>query len=269
MTRGDAAALLAVLREAAAEAATEIRAAAPRVRTIAWQPKVSPADFVSEVDVTAEGRIREVIARHLPEAAFLGEETASAIDPATLARGVTIVADPLDGTTNFLHGFPEYAVSIAAVVDGTLAAGVVLHVPRDEWTTATAGGGTFRGDERLTVSPITDPRRALIGTGFPFKSVEDIPPYQAQMARVMAGAAGVRRPGAASLDLASVAGGRFDAFWEMILAPWDVAAGILLVREAGGVCTDLDGAPATVAHSGIVAGSPAIHAWLLATLHDG
>ena len=132
-----------------------------------------------------------------------------------------------------------------------------------------AGGGARLDGERIRVSTIDNPQRALIGTGFPFKNLADIAPYLRQMSRVMAGVSGVRRPGAASLDLASVACGRFDAFWEIMLAPWDIAAGMLLIREAGGVVTDLSGAPCPVAHTGLVAGNPAMHAWLMRTLKDG
>ena len=179
------------------------------------------------------------------------------------------VVDPLDGTTNFLHGYPEYAVSIGVLSEGVLVAAVVIDVPGGETFTATAGGGTFLNGAPVTVSAIGNPQRALIGTGFPFRNHAEIAPYQAQMTRVMTGVSGVRRPGAASIDLASVACGRFDAFWETMLAPWDIAAGMLLVREAGGVVTDAAGEPARVAHTSIVAGNPVMHRWLLETLAGG
>lgn len=278
--------LLAVARRAAGAAAGVIRAAAPRVRTLEWVAK-APTDFVSAVDLEAEARIIEIVRAELPDARMLAEESAAGVDRAALTRGLVVVADPLDGTTNFLHGYPEYAVSIAVVRDGTPVAAVVVNVPRDEWFTATAGGGTqvSHGDhgrpggapggarggapgesDRGTpcrVSAITDPQRALIGTGFPFRDVADIPGYQAQMSRVMAGASGVRRPGAASLDLASVAAGRFDAFWETMLSPWDFAAGMLLVTEAGGVASRVDGGPLSpLESSSVLAGSPMMHDWL-------
>jgi myo-inositol-1(or 4)-monophosphatase len=254
--------LVAIARLAAEAAVAVIRVAAPRVRSIDWRNK-APADFVSEVDVEAEARILEVVVKELPEARVLAEESAVEIDTAALRSGLAVVVDPLDGTTNFLHGYPEYAVSIAILKDGAPVAAVVVNVPRDEWFTATVGGGTLCGATRCSVSTIADPRRALIGTGFPFKSVADIPPYQAQMSRVMAGAAGVRRPGAASLDLASVASGRFEAFWENMLSPWDFAAGMLLVTEAGGVVSTVEGtALDPVRSSSVLAGSPAMHDWL-------
>jgi myo-inositol-1(or 4)-monophosphatase len=174
------------------------------------------------------------------------------------------VADPLDGTTNYLHDFPWYAVSVAAVADGEPVAGAILNVPTGELFTATVGGGARRSGQPIAVSKIDAPRRALVGTGFPFKHSDEVEPYLRVMGVVMREVAGLRRPGSAALDLADVACGRFDAFWEVRLAPWDVAAGILLVREAGGVVTDLHGTPARVAPGPIVAGNPAMHAWLLA-----
>ena len=260
--QGELGALLHLAVRAAREAAAVIREAAPRARSIDWRSK-GPADFVSEVDLAAEERILRLVRRELPEAVILAEETATHVPPGVLARGLAVVIDPLDGTTNFLHGYPEYAVSIAILRAGEPVAGVVLDVPGDELFTATAGGGCRLDGVPCTVSAITDPPRALIGTGFPFKDAGDIAPYHAQMSRVMAGVSGVRRPGAASIDLASVACGRFDAFWETMLAPWDFAAGMLLVREAGGMATDLAGQHLTaLGSSSVLAGNAAMHAWL-------
>ena len=136
-------------------------------------------------------------------------------------------------------------MSIAALVDDELVAGVVLQVPRDEWYTATRGGGAWCNGRRLQVSTIAEPGRALIATGFPFMHGDDLERYIGQMRRLMTHTAGLRRPGSASLDLAGVACGQFDGFWENRLAPRDIAAGILLVREAGGIVTDLSGRPAS------------------------
>ncbi len=262
MTDQSSAALLTTALEGARAAAAFIRRAAPRVRDIAWQEK-SATDFVSEVDLGAEQRIIAAVQRRLPNAGILAEESASTMAPARQSDGIVFVIDPLDGTTNFLHGYPEYAVSVGVLRDGEPVAAIVIDVPGHEEFTATAGGGAFLNGERITVSNTTNPQRALIGTGFPFKHPADIAPYQAQMSRVMAGVSGVRRPGAAAIDLASVACGRFDAFWESMLSPWDIAAGILLVREAGGIVTDETGGAVRVAHTGIVAGNAAMHAWLL------
>ena len=258
--------LLTVARADAREAAAVIRDATPRRAAITWQEK-GATDFVSEVDLAAEAAIRAVVAAHLPHAALLAEESAEKFDGTTMDAGTVFVADPLDGTTNFLHGYPEYAVSVGVLHDGILVAGVVIDVPANEEFTAVLGGGAALDGIPIRVSTIDTPARALIGTGFPFKNPTDIAPYQAQMSRVMAGVSGVRRPGAAALDLASVACGRFDAFWENMLAPWDLAAGTLLVREAGGIVTTVSGTPAAVAHTSIVAGNPPMHRWLLDTLN--
>src|SRR6185437_3343338 len=206
--------LLSIALEAAQAAAGVIREASPRVRDIVWREK-GATDFVSEVDLAAEMRILEVVRRHVPHAAILAEETSSSISPGRQGAGVVFVVDPLDGTTNFLHGYPEYAVSIGVLVDGVLTAGVVIDVPSDEIFTATAGGGAHLNGAPIRVSSIENPQRALFGTGFPFVRQEEIAPYVGQLARVMAGAAGARRAGAAALDLASVACGRFEGFWEM------------------------------------------------------
>ncbi len=254
--------LLRLVVQAAREAADVIRDAAPRRGSIDWQSK-GATDFVSEVDLAAEARILARLTAALPSATVLAEESAAHTAPERLVRGLALVIDPLDGTTNFLHGYPEYAVSIAVLEDGEPVAAVVYDVPGDECFTATAGGGSQLNGQPIRVSTITEPTRALIGTGFPFKDPADIPAYQAQMSRVMAQVSGVRRPGAASIDLASVAAGRFDAFWEHMLAPWDFAAGMLLVREAGGEATDLQGAHLrALGPSGVLAGNPVMRGWL-------
>jgi len=255
-------ALLATCVACAARAADVVRAGAADLARITWEQK-APADFVSDVDRASEVAIGEVIRSRHADARIVGEELSP---EASDLRGLTFVADPLDGTTNFLHGFPWYAVSIAAVVDGAPMAGAVVNVPTGELFTATAGGGARRGGAPISVSSQQDPARSLIGTGFPFKELDLLPRYMRTFERIAAATAGVRRPGAAALDLADVACGRFDAFWELSLAPWDVAAGILIVREAGGVVTDLAGHPAPIAFGPIVAGNPTMQAWLMRML---
>jgi myo-inositol-1(or 4)-monophosphatase len=254
--------LLDVALEAARAAASVIRDATSEREELVWETK-GRSDFVSAVDKASEQQIAEIVGRRLPDAVMLGEE----LSPNALSNtGIVVIADPLDGTTNFLHGYPEYAVSIGVAREGDLCAAVVLNVPRDEEFTAISGGGAFLNGARIKVSSLREPGRALIGTGFPFRTVEQLPQYVAQFSLVAAGTAGMRRAGAAALDLASVACGRFDAFWELTLAPWDVAAGILLVREAGGIVTDLEGQSARPVAGGLVAGNPAMHAWLLQTV---
>ncbi|HEY4217358.1 MAG TPA: inositol monophosphatase family protein [Gemmatimonadaceae bacterium] len=251
--------LLATCVAAAARAAEIIRAGAANRASLRWESK-SASDFVSEIDRNAEQAINEIVASRHSDARVLGEEFSPAMADRT---GLVFVADPLDGTTNFLHGFPWYAVSIAALVDDELVAGVVLNAANGELFTATAGGGARCNGQPISVSTIAEPQRALIGTGMPFKKEAAIDEYLLMLPRIMRETAGIRRPGAAALDLADVARGRFEAFWEMMLAPWDIAAGILLVREAGGIVTNLAGAPCPVAHTGVVAGNPAMHPWLL------
>lgn len=251
-------ALLATCVAAAARAAEIIRQRSSERQTLTWENK-GPADFVSAVDRAAEQAIGEMIASRHADATLLGEEFSPTADT---QRGLVFVADPLDGTTNFLHGFPWYAVSIGAMIDGELAAGVILNVPNGELFTATAGGGARLNGQPISVSPITDPMQALIGTGMPFRSRDGVDEYLRMLANIMGETAGIRRPGSAALDLADVASGRFEAFWELKLAPWDIAAGLLLVREAGGIVTDLAGEPCRVAHTSLLAGSPVMHRWL-------
>ncbi|MGQ0646958.1 MAG: inositol monophosphatase family protein [Gemmatimonadaceae bacterium] len=248
---------------AAVVGAAYIRSRSDDLASIDWKEK-SRADFVSEVDLRAEERIADVLLAAMPDVAIIGEE----LSPARSVGGaVSFIVDPLDGTTNFLHGYPQYAVSIAAVADGDLAAGVVVDVPRGVTFSATRGGGAYRDGIPIRVSRITEPARALVGTGFPFKHPDRLAPYLPQFARVIAGTAGVRRAGAAALDLADVAAGRFEAFWELMLAPWDMAAGLLLVREAGGRVTDLHGHELAPSHSGVIASNGLVHDWMLSQLN--
>ncbi len=254
--------LLDIALEAARGGARVIRDATDRREKLVWETK-GHSDFVSEVDKASEQVIRDVIARRLPDAVVLGEE----LSPTVIAsKGIVVIADPLDGTTNFLHGYPEYSVSIAIARNGVLCSGVVLNVARGEEFTARRGAGAFRDGKRIHVSNLREPGRSLIGTGFPFKALEKLPQYLQQFTLVMRGTPGIRRAGSAALDLSNVACGRFDAFWELVLAPWDVAAGILMVQEAGGIATDIDGNPPQLIAGSFVAGNPAMHAWLLQTV---
>ena len=254
--------LLDISLEAARRGADIVRDATAQRDKLVWETK-GRSDFVSEVDKASEREIDAVIKRRLPDAIVLGEE----LSPTAIAgKGIVVIADPLDGTTNFLHGYPEYSVSIAIARNGILCAGAVLNVARDEEFTARKDGGAFMNGRRIRVSNLREPGRALIGTGFPFKNLEKLPNYLDQFSLVMRGSAGVRRAGSAALDLSNVACGRFDAFWELVLAPWDVAAGILMVREAGGIVTDLDGNQAQLNAGSFVAGNPPMHTWLLQTI---
>jgi myo-inositol-1(or 4)-monophosphatase len=178
------------------------------------------------------------------------------------------IVDPLDGTTNFLHRYPQYAVSIGCVVRGELSVGVIHDVARNVVYRGALAQGAWVGERRLAVSAVTDPGHALVGTGFPFKRLDGLERYLRQFTAVLGAASGIRRAGSAALDLADVAAGRFDAFWELTLAPWDIAAGALLVREAGGVVTTLSGSRDILQHGSIVAGNAPLHAWLRHLLEE-
>ncbi len=256
--------LLHLARTAARRAAGFIRAVERPADPAAWHPKQS-RDFVTEVDRAAERMIAEVLLAGDPRATIVGEELSSTLT----TEGLVWIVDPLDGTTNFLHAYPTYAVSIAAALEGEVQVGVVHHIPRDEVYWAKLGGGAWCDDRRLHVSPIASPDHALVGTGFPFKDLAQLGAYQTQFARVAARTTGIRRAGAASLDLADVAAGRFEGFWEPHLSAWDIAAGTLLIREAGGRVTDPAGRDVGIEHTAVVAGNPSIHAWLLETLGVG
>jgi myo-inositol-1(or 4)-monophosphatase len=264
-SHADRRALLATCVAAAARGAEVLRAAAENRSTLVWEAK-SRFDFVSEADRASEAAIAAIVAQRHPEATLMAEEGSP---DAQGSRGLVFVADPLDGTTNFLHGMPWYAVSIAALVDGELAAGAIINAASGELFTATAGGGARRAGQPMRVSAITEPSRALVATGFPFSREAEIERYVRMLPPVMRGTSGIRRAGAAALDLADVACGRYDAFWELSLKPWDLAAGVLMIREAGGVVTTVEGAECPVAETSLLAGNPAMHAWLLETLNVG
>lgn len=250
--------LLHLAKLAADRAGAYLRAVERPGEPSAWTLK-GARDFVTEIDRATERLIADVLLAAEPGSRIVGEE----LSPELVRDGLVWIVDPLDGTTNFLHGFPSYAVSIAAAVDGELQAAVVQQVPRHDTFAAARGAGAWQGEQRISVSAIRDPAFALIGTGFPFKDTTSLGEYLSQFARVAAQTSGIRRPGSAALDLADVAAGRFDGFWEQRLSAWDVAAGVLLVREAGGVVTDFTGRPIGAEHGPVIAGNPAIHEWLL------
>jgi myo-inositol-1(or 4)-monophosphatase len=218
-------------------------------------------DFVTEVDRAAEREIIATIRRHYPEHAFLAEESGRSGTHETLW-----IVDPLDGTTNFLHGFPVFAVSIACQIRGRLEHAVIYDPMRQELFTASRGAGAHLDNHRIRVSKARSVDGALIATGFPYRAnTRYLDAYLAMLRAVIERAAGVRRPGAAALDLAYVAAGRVDAFWEIGLSPWDTAAGTLLIQEAGGRTGTLDGAEYLQAGH-IVAGTPKVYAALLEVL---
>lgn len=197
-----------------------------------------PGDFVSNADLKAEKTIREELERARPDFGFLMEESGER--PGKTA-GTRWIVDPLDGTLNFLHGLPHWAISIALEVDGQIAAGVVHDPVKDELFWAEKGAGAFMNSRRLRVSGRTRMADALVATGIPWAERAEDPVFIGQLDRVMKASSGIRRYGAASLDLAYVAAGRYDGFWETGLKPWDVAAGTLIVAEAGGFVAEIGG----------------------------
>jgi len=215
-----------------------------------------PSDFVSASDLRVEKILREELSKGRPAFGLVMEESGG-----TLASGKSDIwiVDPIDGTTNFLHGIPHFAVSIAHWRDGQITAGLVYQPIGDELFWAERGMGTYHNNRRLRVSARTNLADALIATGLPFKGKPKHPRYMETLAAVTPQVAGIRRFGAAALDLAWVAAGRFDGFWEYDLSSWDIAAGVLLVLEAGGAVTDLDGGEAMLETGELLAATPELH----------
>jgi myo-inositol-1(or 4)-monophosphatase len=220
-------------------------------------------DFVSEVDHAAEEAILAVLREAYPDHGVLAEESGAHDAKAEYLW----VVDPLDGTTNFLHGFPQYCVSIGLLHKGVAQQAVVFDPTKNELFTATRGAGAFLNDRRIRVSRTDKLDDALIGTGFPSREMGHVDEYLRMFRAVTHGCAGIRRPGAAALDLAWVAAGRLDAFWEMGLSPWDMAAGALLVREAGGLVGDFAGEDKYLETGRIVASNSKVFAAMLNLLN--
>jgi myo-inositol-1(or 4)-monophosphatase len=216
-----------------------------------------PADFVSNADMKAEAVLREELGRARPEFGFLMEESGNM--PGRDPEGRRWVVDPLDGTTNFLHGLPHFAISIGLVQGEQPIAAVVYDPVKEDLFYAEKGVGAYLNDRRIRVSGRGRLDESLLATGIPFKGHGDGETFVRELAVAMRETTGVRRLGAAALDLAYVAAGRFEAFWERDLAPWDVAAGILLVREAGGYVTALDGGPVSLGGESILAANDRLH----------
>ncbi|MDP2470896.1 MAG: inositol monophosphatase family protein [Candidatus Palauibacterales bacterium] len=224
--------LLETARRAAARAATIQSEARGQMDPSRWTAK-GRSDFVTEVDTESERAIVSTLLERFPDHRVLAEE-GSENESDHAESPVRWIIDPLDGTTNWLHGYPEYAVSIAAEDEAGLRAAVVLNSATGELFEATRGGGARRDGHSIRASELARLDLALVGTGFPFKKLHVLPAYLETFSRVLRSTAGIRRAGAAALDLCDLACGRLDAFWEYWLMPWDVAAGALIVREAGG-----------------------------------
>ncbi len=256
-------ALLNVMVQAAFKAGKSLARDFGEVQNLQVSLK-GPGDYVSQADRKAEKIIREELMKARPTYGFLGEESEEIVGTDGAHRWIV---DPLDGTTNFLHGIPCFAVSIALERNGEIVAGVVLNPATDELFTAERGGGAFLNDRRLRVAARKNLSDAVVGCGVPHLGRGNHGKFLIELRHVMGEVAGMRRLGAAALDLAYVAAGRFDGFWERDLSEWDMAAGILLIREAGGYVSDLDGGTAMFDTGTIVGGNEYIHKALREVLH--
>jgi myo-inositol-1(or 4)-monophosphatase len=257
-------ALLNVMIKAAQKASRTLKRDFGEVEHLQVSLK-GPANFVTAADRRTEEILREELERARPGYGFLGEEGGAREGSDKTHRWIV---DPLDGTMNFLHGIPHFAISIGLEREGTIIAGVVYNPANDELFTAERGKGAFLNDQRLRVAARKRLADAVVACALPHPSRGDVELTRREHIAVLDKVAGLRRFGAAALDLAWVAAGRLDAYWERNLSPWDMAAGIALVREAGGFVTDLDNRDAMLTSGGVVAGNDAIHRELLAALKD-
>jgi len=222
-----------------------------------------PANFVTAADRRTEEILRAELTKARPDYCFLGEEGGRRDGD---DKSHCWIVDPLDGTTNFLHGIPQFAISIALEREGTIVAGVIYNPANEELFLAERGKGAFLNDQRLRVAARRRMSEAVVACGMPHVGRGDLALFRSEIAAVQEQVAGLRRFGAAALDLAWLAAGRFDAFWERDLSPWDMAAGIVMVREAGGFVTDLDGEDDIFAKRQIIAGNEFLHKTLIQVL---
>jgi myo-inositol-1(or 4)-monophosphatase len=255
-------ALLNVMVRAAHKAARGLKRDFGEVERLQVSLK-GPGNFVTAADRRAEEVLRTELAKARPGYGFLGEEGGRV--EGTDQTHCWIV-DPLDGTTNFLHGIPQFAIAIALAREGTIVAGLVYNPASDELYTAERGKGAFMNDRRLRVAARRRLDDAVVACGLPHRGRGDLTQFRNEIAAVQSQVCGLRRFGSATLDLAWVAAGRLDGYWERNLSPWDMAAGLLLVREAGGFVTDVDGGEAMLEKGHIIAGNESIHGGLLAQL---
>ncbi len=256
-------ALLNVMVQAAFKAGKSLARDFGEVQNLQVSVK-GPGNFVSQADRKAEKIIREELLKSRPTYGFLGEESEEIIGTDGAHRWIV---DPLDGTTNFLHGIPLFAISIALERNGEIVAGLVFNPATDELFTAERGGGAFVNDRRLRVAARKELSDCVIGCGIPHLGNTSHGKFLVELRHVMGEVAGVRRLGSPTLDLAYVAAGRFDGFWETGLTPWDIAAGIIMIREAGGYTSDMDGGNDMMGSGSIVAGNEHIHKALLGVTH--
>ena len=258
--------MLTIAIKAARRAGGVINRGARNLDALAVREKAAN-DYVSEVDKESEQTIIRTLLEAYPKHSILAEES-GAINAGSGDKKSDYqwIIDPLDGTTNFLHGFPQYAVSIALMHKEVVTQAVIYDPVHNDLFTASRGRGAYLNDKRLRTSKRNALSKALLGTGFPFREFTNVDAYLAMFRDLMQKTAGVRRAGAATLDLAYVAAGRLDGFWELGLKPWDIAAGSLLITEAGGLVGDLEGNSGYLESGHIVGGSPKIFAQLIQAL---
>jgi myo-inositol-1(or 4)-monophosphatase len=238
---------------AAALAAVSVHRTHANRMTVADAEEKSRSDYVSQTDLEAEAAIVDVLRARFPDHGIMAEESAAEGEIAeTELEGPVWVVDPLDGTANFLHGHPMYAASVALAVDGRPVLGVVASGSTGDVWWAGRGRGAWKNGRPIAVSALAGLDKALVGTGFPFKAESLITPYVGQLGRVLAATGGVRRGGAAALDLCFLAEGTFEAFWELFLNPWDFAAGWVIVEEAGGVMSRVEPGPLGLAPGSVM-----------------
>ncbi len=257
-------AILNVMIKAAHRAARSLKRDLGEVEQLQVSLK-GPRNFVTAADRRAEAILREELAKARPDYGFLGEEGGAHAGTDKTHRWIV---DPLDGTTNFLHGIPHFAIAIALERNGTIVAGLVYNPAHDEMFIAERGKGAFLNDKRIRVAARQRLAEAIVACGLPHYGRGDLALARSEIAAAQRAFAGLRRYGAATLDLAWVAAGRLDAYWERDLSPWDLAAGSILVREAGGFISDLDGSDAILAKGNVVAGNETMHRELLRLLQD-
>lgn len=253
--------MLNIAVRAARQAGTIIERAVNRGQTVRVDSKGNN-DFVTEIDKQSEAAIIDILHKAYPEHAILAEESGL-----HEGNGYEWVIDPLDGTTNFLHGYPQFSVSIALKNKNQLEQAVIYDPIRQELFTATRGSGAFLNDRRIRVSSVNSLNGILLGTGFPFKAQQHVEAYLNMFKALFQQVADIRRAGSAALDLAYVAAGRLDGFWEIGLQEWDMAAGVLLIQEAGGLVTDFSGGVDHLKTGNIVVGNPKVLRGILQTIH--
>lgn len=224
----------------------------------------SISDYVTKIDIESEKKIISHIKKHFPDAQFLAEESSNSKKEAQYLW----IIDPLDGTTNFIHSFPVVAISIAMSYKGEIVLGVVYDPLRDELFYAEKGSGAFLNREKISVSKTTEPSFALVATGFPFRNKQYIDSYIKIFREMLYSVSDLRRAGAAAIDLAYVACGRVDGFFEFSLSPWDIAAGTLIIKEAGGKVSDFEGKEGYLDTGNIIAGNPFIQEFLVSKIRQ-